>query len=135
MPLIGGIAIGEITPKDVLNRRIEDGGHEETARRVKTIIWQVFRFAVASDLINFDPTYALNVALKLLHIEHCATLTNPDDRAILMKAIKAYLHVIMRCALLFSVYTSARPGETRSAEWNEIRDDVWDIPPEKNETK
>ena len=52
-----------------------------------------------------------------------------------MRAIKAYPYVIMRCALLFSVYTFARPGEARSAEWNEIKDDVWDIPPEKMKMK
>ena len=137
LPFIGKRPIGEITPKDVLQicRRIEDEGHEETARRVKTIIGQVFRFAVASDLINFDPTYALNGALKPLHREHYATLTNPDDIVILMKAIKAYPYTIMRCALLFSVYTFARPGEVRSAEWSEIKDDVWDIPAEKMKMK
>ena len=137
LPFIGKRPIGEITPKDVLQicRRIEDDGHEETARRVKTIIGQVFRFAVASDLINFDPTYALNGALKPLHREHYATLINPDDIIILMKAIKAYPYTIMRCALLFSVYTFARPGEVRSAEWSEIKDDVWDIPAEKMKMK
>lgn len=137
LPFICKRPIGEITPKDVLQicRRIEDDGHEETARRVKTIIGQVFRFAVASDLVNFDPTYALNGALKPLHREHYATLTNPDDIVILMKAIKAYPYTIMRCALLFSVYTFARPGEVRSAEWSEIKNDVWDIPAEKMKMK
>ena len=103
LPFIGCMPIGEITPKDVLQicRKIENDGHEETARRVKTIIGQVFRFAIASDLINFDPTYALNGALKPLHREHYATLTNPDDIAILMRAIKAYPYVIMRCVPLF----------------------------------
>ena len=59
LPFIGGMPIGEITPKDVLQicRTIENAGHEETARRVKTIIGQVFRFAVASDIINLDTTY------------------------------------------------------------------------------
>ena len=137
LPFIGGMPIGEITPKDVLQicRTIENDGHEETARRVKTIIGQVFRFAVASDLINFDPTYALNGALKPLHREHYATFTNPNDIAILMKAIKAYPYTVMRCAMLFSVYTFARPGEVRSAEWSEIKNDVWDIPADKMKMK
>ena len=43
----------------------------------------------------------------------------------------AYTYTIMRCALLFSIYTVARPGEVRSAEWSEIKDDVWDIPADK----
>ena len=41
----------------------------------------------------------------------------------------------MRCAMLFSVYTAARPGEIRSAEWSEIHEDTWDIPPEKMKMK
>ena len=137
LPFIGEMPIEEITPKDVLEicRKIEDDGHEETARRVKTITGQIFRFAVASDLIKFDPTYALNGALKPLHREHYATLTKPSDIAILMRAIKAYPYEIMRYALLFSVYTFARPGEARSAEWSEIKDDIWDIPAEKMKMK
>ena len=35
--------------------------------------------------------------------------------------------------MLFSIYTAARPGEVRHAEWNEIDFDLarWDIPAEK----
>ena len=137
LPFIGEMPIGEITPKDVLQvcRNVENDGHEETARRVKIITGQIFKFAVASDLIKFDPTYALNGALKPLHRNHYATLTNPCDIAILMKAIKAYPYTIMRCALLFSVYTFVRPGEARSAEWSEFNGDVWEIPAEKMKMK
>ena len=39
----------------------------------------------------------------------------------------------MHC--FFSVYTFARPGEVRSTEWSEIKDDVWDIPAEKMKMK
>ncbi|MBR6901883.1 MAG: site-specific integrase, partial [Synergistaceae bacterium] len=35
----------------------------------------------------------------------------------------------------FSIYTAARPGEIRSAEWKEIKGDVWDIPAEKMKMK
>ena len=52
-----------------------------------------------------------------------------------MKALKAYLYTIMRCALLFSVYTVARPGEIRYAEWAEIKNDIWDIPAERMKMK
>ena len=41
--------------------------------------------------------------------------------------MKAYPYTVMRCAMLFSVYTAARPGEVRYAEWSEIKGDVWDI--------
>ena len=52
-----------------------------------------------------------------------------------MRAIKAYPYTVIRCALLFSVYTFARPGEVRSAEWTEINGDVWDIPAGKMKMK
>ena len=41
----------------------------------------------------------------------------------------------MRCALLFSVYTAARPSEIRYAEWAEIKNDIWDIPAERMKMK
>ena len=37
--------------------------------------------------------------------------------------------------MLFSVYTFARPGEVRTAEWSEIKADTWDIPAEKMKMK
>jgi len=43
----------------------------------------------------------------------------------------------MRLAMLFSIYTAARPGEIRHAEWSEIDFDLcrWDIPAEKMKMK
>ena len=82
-----------------------------------------------------DPTSALLGALRPKQSKHYATFTNPSDITILMRAIKAYPYTVMRCALLFSVYTFARPGEVRSAEWTEINGDVWDIPAGKMKMK
>ena len=52
-----------------------------------------------------------------------------------MRAMKAYPYTVMRCALLFSAYTFARPGEVRAAELAEIRGDMWDIPAGKMKMK
>ncbi|MBQ7154915.1 MAG: site-specific integrase, partial [Synergistaceae bacterium] len=82
-----------------------------------------------------DPTAALLGALRPRHNQHYATLTDPAEIAILMRAMKAYPYTVMRCALLFSVYTFARPGEVRAAEWSEIKGDVWDIPAGKMKMK
>jgi len=110
-------------------------GHDETAKRVKTIIGQIYRFAIAAGWTDTDPTAALLGALRPRINQHYATFTNPADIAILMKAIKAYPYTIIRCALLFSVYTAARPGEIRYAEWAEIKNDIWDIPAERMKMK
>ncbi len=127
----------EITSANVLRicRQIEDAGHDETAKRVKTIIGQVFRFAIAAGYTDSDPTSALLRALKPKINRHFATLTNTADIAILVRAMKAYPYTVMRCALLFSVYTAAHPGEIRSAEWADIRKDTWDIPAERMKMK
>ncbi|MBQ6983073.1 MAG: tyrosine-type recombinase/integrase [Synergistaceae bacterium] len=137
LPAIGAMPLKEITSANILRicRQIEDAGHDETAKRVKTIIGQVFRFAIAAGYTDSDPTSALLGALKPKINRHFATLTNPADIAILIRSMKAYPYTVMRCALLFSVYTAARPGEIRSAEWSEIHNDTWDIPAEKMKMK
>ncbi len=137
LPELGLISIKDIKAPDVLRlcRKIENTGHEETARRVKTVIGQIFRFAIASGWAENDPTSALIGALAPRNNKHYATLTNPSEIAILMRAIKAYPYTVMRCAMLFSIYTFARPGEIHAAEWSEIKESVWDIPAEKMKMK
>ena len=137
LPSLGNLPLKEITSGNILSvcRYIEDTGHDETARRVKTVIGQIYRFAIAAGYTQTDPTSALLGALRPRNNKHYATLINPDDIAILMRAMKAYPYTVMRCAMLFSVYTFARPGEVRSAEWSEIKSDVWDIPAYKMKMK
>ena len=102
---------------------------------MKVIIGQVFRYAIAAGYAENDPTYALMGALSPKKVLHYPAFTDKSDIKILMRAINAYPYKIMRCALLFSIYTAARPGEIRSAEWKEIKDGVWDIPAEKMKMK
>lgn len=137
LPALGAWPLKEITSGNILSlcRKVEDTGHDETAKRVKTIVGQVFRFAIAAGWTDTDPTAALLGALRPKQSKHYATLTNPSEIAILMKAMKAYPYTVMRCAMLFSVYTCARPGEVRAAEWSEIKGDTWEIPAEKMKMK
>ena len=137
LPQLGTIPLHEIKAPDILQlcKKIESTGHDETARRVKTVIGQIFKFAIASGWAENDPTSALLGALSPRRNEHYATLTDPKDIALLMKAIKAYPYTLLRCAMLFSVYTAARPGEVRAAEWSEIKNNIWDIPAGKMKMK
>ncbi len=133
MPVLGHLPLREITSGHILHicRNIESLGHEETARRVKVVIGQVFRFAIAAGYTDTDPTSALQGALTPRQSIHYPTFTYPADIALLIRAMKAYPYTVMRCAMLFSIYTAARPGEIRKAEWSEINGDSWDIPAEK----
>ena len=137
LPALGTWPLREITSGHILQvcRDIEATGHDETAKRVKTVIGQIYRYAIAAGYTDSDPTAALLGALRPRNNKHYATLTNPSEIAILMRAMKAYPYTVMRCAMLFSVYTFARSCEVRAAEWSEIKGDVWDIPAGKMKMK
>ena len=64
-PWIGSRPIAEITPPEVLAvlRRIESGGHLESAHRVRIHLSMVFRFAIATGRAERDPTADLRGAL------------------------------------------------------------------------
>lgn len=130
LPVLGQLPVDRITAGDVLRmcRRIERLGYIETAQRVKVLAGQVLRFAIASGLIEDDVTVALSGALQTPLRKHMATVTAPDQIAAIYNAMVSYPFPLMRAALLFSIYTAARPGEVRGAEWDEVAEGVWTIP-------
>jgi integrase len=135
-PWLARRPISEITAAELLTalRRIESRGALETAHRVKQIIGQVFRYAVATGVASRDLTADLRGALPPVRESHHAALTNPAEVAGLVRAIQAYSgSFIVRSALLFSAYTFGRPGEIRAAEWREIdfEHGVWRIGAER----
>ena len=135
LPLMGDLRLDQITPGEILRlcRGIEARGSIETAARVRQIIGQVFRFAIAADLAETDPTSALRGALQTAPVKHYAAFTSASDARRLMRTVREYPYPVMRAALLFSVLTFARPGEVRAAEWTEIDTEraEWRIPAEK----
>ena len=58
---IGKLPITEITASDVLVplRKIEAVGNYETARRMRSLVGQVFRYAISVGLASNDPTFGL----------------------------------------------------------------------------
>lgn len=135
LPTLAERKLSEISSGEILRlcRKIETGGHPETARRVKIIIGQVFRYAISADLAENDPTSALAGALETRRVEHYATITERREIQALISAIRAYPYPVMRCAMLFSALAFCRPGEIRRAEWKEIDEGaaLWKIPGEK----
>ena len=133
LPALGALPVDRITAGDVLRmcRRVENLGYLETAQRVKVLAGQVLRYAIAAGLIENDVTTALSGALQSAQHRHMATVTDAAQISAIYHAMLGYPFPVMRGALLFSIYTAARPGEIRHAEWREIRDDVWEIPADK----
>lgn len=139
LPEFENTPVDEITSGSILNlcRMLEDRKTLETAARVKTLIGQIIRYAIATNRANNDPTVALKNALAPRQRKHMAALTKPSDVAMLMKNINDYPRVLVRCALKFSALTFCRPGEIRHAEWSEIdfENSEWRIPAEKMKMK
>ena len=137
LPPLGDKQISEITTRDVLDalRLVEARQAFETAHRIKTIIGQVFTFALISDIpgVNGNPAAGLNKALKQPRKKSMAAILDPDVLGRLLRDIDGYAgsHVV-RCALKLSPMLFVRPGELRNAKWKDIDLDgrVWQLPVE-----
>lgn len=132
--------IAEIRPKEILAilRKLEDSGRIESASATRAAIGRVFRFAIALDIVDTDPTYALRGALTTHKPEHFAAITDPVEVGGLVRAVKASDGwPTLRAVLLMQMYCFARPGETRTMMWSELdlRKRVWSIPAEKTKMR
>ena len=135
-PAIGDRPLKEITAPELLAvlRPIEEKGLVDTARRVRQVFSLVARYGVAIGACDFDVSAALVGALKPHTAKPMSALTKVEDIHRLVQAMREYKgSLVVRTALWFSLYTLARPGEVRHAEWKEIdlENATWSIPAEK----
>jgi integrase len=137
---IGNMLIDEIKPVDMLEtiRKIEERGAVDTAHRVRGIASNIFVFSIAEGRDHTDPAAIIKKALQPIKSKNFSALTKPDQVGALMRNIDEYQgSLIVKCALLFSALTFARPGEIRHAEWSEIdtEAELWTIPAEKTKKR
>ncbi|WP_260926719.1 tyrosine-type recombinase/integrase [Novosphingobium sp. 9] len=135
-PKIGNRPIAKITAQEVLAvlRAVEATGRHESARRMRSVLSRVFRYAIATTRAERDPASDLRGALTVPKTKHLAAITTEDRAGDLMRAIEGYSgHAITLFALKLSAHLFVRPGELRQAEWPEFDFDrcVWNIPAEK----
>lgn len=131
-PWIGTRPIGEITPREILAflQKVEIRS-PDTAHRLKQNISQVFRYAIATQRAERDPTADLRGALAPIAGGHFAAITDPKEVGKLLRAIDAYTgFIVVRSALRLLPLVFVRPGELRRAEWSEIDLEAaeWNIP-------
>ena len=133
---IGSRPIDEIGAQDVLAalRKVEAEGRYESARRMRSVISRVFRYAIATARAQRDVAADLRGALISPKPKHLAAITTAKEVGALMRAIEGYSgHAITLLALRMTPHVFVRPGELRQAEWDEfdIEKCVWSIPAEK----
>jgi integrase len=122
-PYIGKMQVAEIKALDVLNicRGIEKRGTIETAFKIKVVISQIMRYAIATGRAERDPCPDLRGALRTPQSMPLPSLTEPADIAELLLAIDSYKgsHIV-RSALALAPLVFVRPGELREARWKDI---------------
>lgn len=122
-PWLGQRPIAEITAPELLQviRRIEERGANETAHRVLSNCGEVFRYAIAIGRAERDVAADLRGALQPTVKKHLAAVTDPQRVGELLKMIDGYQGTLtVRCALKLAPLVFVRPGELRTARWEEI---------------
>jgi integrase len=133
LPALRSRPIGEISAREVLTvlKEVEARGTHETARKLRTAIGDVFRYAIATARAENDPTTALRGALVTPTVTPRAAIVAPNAFGGLLRAIDDYQGAIeTRIGLELLALTFVRPGELRAAEWGEfdLEAAVWEIP-------
>jgi integrase len=122
-PELGRLRLSEIDARTVLQvlRRVEARGALETAHRIRTVIGQVFTYAIALGLTDRNPAAALAKVLPSAETKHMAAITDPTQAGGLLRAIDDYTGGdIVRWALRLAPLVFLRPGELRQLEWREV---------------
>jgi len=122
-PKMGRLLFADITPAVVLKllRGIESKGKLETLRRVKTLISQVYRYAIAIECAERDPTRDIAGMLPMAKPGHFPAVTDPEQFGGLLRAIDAdSSHLITNCALKLSALVFTRPNELRQMRWVDV---------------
>ena len=134
-PALGSRPIVEILPIEILTvlKKVEAGGHLETAQKLRGTIGEVFRLAVQTARATNDPTGALKGAILTPRRKPRPAILDPKDFGGLLRTIDDYPPFMVRSALQLLALLFQRPGEIRAARWSEFDLDnaTWEIPAER----
>ena len=125
---LGSKPIAEITSPMVLQvlRKVENKGNYETARRLRSTIGAVFRYAIANGLAENEPTFALRDALISPKVKPRAAITDKKALGGLMRAIDGFDgQITTKIALELLSIVVTRPGEVRMFVGKSL---IWMLP-------
>ena len=120
---IGDIPIAEVTAPILLAslRKLEKRGVVETAHRARSLAGRVFRYAIATGRAQRNPADDLTGALEQPQTKHFASVTDPEKIGELLRALYTYQgSVVTQTALKLAPMLFVRPGELRTAKWDDV---------------
>lgn len=138
-PAIGALPITEITIPDVVRvvDKIGQSGTIETAKRMKQIISQTFRYASQRGLCQQNPAADLRDVLPSAKEKHHPCIP-PSELPQLLKDMESYKgDELTKAAMKMLALTFVRTKELIEAPWREINWDCqeWHIPKERMKMK
>lgn len=131
---LGPRPIGMIRTPEILAalKKEEEAGNLETARRMRTVIGEVFRYAMQHGLVQNDPNAATRGAIASPKPTHHAAITDPQELGQLLKLVDGFAErqPITGIAMQLMALLYPRPGELRQATWDEfdLDEGIWEIP-------
>jgi integrase len=142
-PQIGSRPITDIDAPELLEmfRKVEKRGVIETARRLRQLCGQVFRYAIVTGRAQHDPSADLRGALKSSQRSRGHKAMSVDEVPNFLRSLDAYDgDPRTRLALRLAVLTFVRTTELRAARWSEFEnldgiDPLWRIPSERMKMK
>ena len=137
-PKMGDLPVSEITIPDVVEvvEAIGKRGTIETAKRMKQLISQIFRYAAQRGLCQHNPAADLRDILPSAEEKHHACI-HPSELPQLISKIEARDNDFTKYAMKLLMLTFVRTGELIGAKWEEINWDKeeWHIPKERMKMK
>ncbi|MFV3415643.1 tyrosine-type recombinase/integrase [Pseudomonas sp. NY15436] len=133
IPAIGRRLVAEITRPDLVDlvRKVEKRGTLNAAGKIRQWLNQIFRFGLAKGVAATNPATDLDVvaahAPRARHHPHVPLAEIPE---LLEKLAAASSDATTRLAIRLLLITGVRPGELRTAPWDEFDLDsaTWTIP-------
>ena len=137
-PRIGALPLTEITIPEIVEvvEAISKHGTIETAKRMKQLIGQVFRYSAQRGLCVHNPAADLRDILPSVEEKHHACI-HPSELPELLEKIELLGNNFTKYAMKMLMLTFVRTGELIGAKWEEIdwQKEEWHIPKERMKMK
>lgn len=139
---IGDRPISDITATQILDvcRIYERQGKTDSAKRMRSKASQVFRYAIALGLCQFNVADQISGILKVGKTKHRAAITDEQNLGRLLRNINNNVgrgDITIDYAVKILPHVFVRPGELRAAKWADIdfEKKVWCYVPSKTKNQ
>lgn len=134
-PCLGAIPVAEVTAPlllEVLSKVLERGA-VESAKKLYQRISSILSYAAVRKLVMHNEAANLKEELPTAVRQHNPYLKPEQIRPFLVDLERDESSEIIKLAILFTLHTLARTGETRFARWEEfdLEKRLWHVPAER----